>query len=309
MNTRFSIAAGLLATCLIATLSWRATSAQAPDPASAQRAPSANAVAAPDRALLIQYCVTCHNQRLKTADLALETLDIANVSANQELIERVVRKLRNGQMPPEGAARPEDSALAAFLTGLETSLDRAAASSPNPGRVASHRLNRSEYVNAIHDLLALDIDGTELLPSDMAGFGFDNNADVLAITPALMARYMSAATKISRLAVSSPDNRTVTQVYKVEFGTRQDARMNEDMPFATHGGLSVRHTFPLDGQYGFAIRLKRNGTVSTIDGIEESEHEIELRIDHVLIKRFTIDRKSTRLNSSHIQKSRMPSSA
>jgi hypothetical protein len=136
--------------------------------------------------------------------------------------------------------------------------------------------------------LALDIDGTELLPSDMAGFGFDNNADVLAITPGLMSRYMAAATKISRLAVSSPDNRTMTQQYKVEFGTRQDARMNEDMPLGTHGGLSIRHTFPLDAQYGFAIRLVKDGTVSTINGIEENEHEIELRIDYALVKRFTI---------------------
>jgi hypothetical protein len=103
-----------------------------------------------------------------------------------------------------------------------------------------------------------------------------------------MARYMAAATKISRLAVSSPDNRTVTQMYKVEFGTRQDERMNEDMPLGTHGGMSIRHTFPLDGQYGFAIRLARDGTVSTINGIEENEHEVEVRIDYALVKRFTI---------------------
>ena len=241
-----------------------------------------------DRALLDKYCVTCHNQRLKTADLMLDTLDISKVDANAELLERLVRKLRNGEMPPEGRPKPDAAVFETFLAGLEHSLDQAIARTPNPGRVASHRLNRAEYVNAIHDLLALDIDGTELLPSDMAGFGFDNNADVLAITPGLMSRYMAAATKISRLAVSSPDNRTMTQQYKVEFGTRQDARMNEDMPLGTHGGLSIRHTFPLDAQYGFAIRLVKDGTVSTINGIEENEHEIELRIDYALVKRFTI---------------------
>jgi hypothetical protein len=253
--------------------------------------PAAAPVSPPDRALLDQYCISCHNQRLKTADLILDRLDVSDIRSNAEVLEKIVRKLRNGQMPPEGRPRPDQATLDSFLTSLESALDRTATQSPNPGRVASHRLNRAEYVNAIHDVLALDIDGTELLPSDMAGFGFDNNADVLAITPALMARYMSAATKISRLAVASPDNRPMMQMYKVEFGTKQDARMNEDMPFATHGGLSVRHTFPLDGEYAFAIRLKRNGTVSTIDGIEEVEHEIELRIDHGLVKQFKIGGK------------------
>jgi Protein of unknown function (DUF1592)/Protein of unknown function (DUF1588)/Protein of unknown function (DUF1595)/Protein of unknown function (DUF1587)/Protein of unknown function (DUF1585) len=158
----------------------------------------------------------------------------------------------------------------------------------NPGRVSSRRLNRAEYVNVIHDLLALDINPAEFLPSDMAGFGFDNNADVLSITPGLMSRYITAATKISRLAVASADNRTSTQVYKVEFGTRQDVRIGEDAPFGTHGGMTVRHTFPLDGEYSFAISLRKNGIVSTIDGIAEDEHQIELRIDNALVKQFRI---------------------
>jgi hypothetical protein len=121
----------------------------------------------------------------------------------------------------------------------------------------------------------------------MAGFGFDNNADVLSITPGLMARYMAAATKISRVAVASADNRPIMQLYKVGFERRGD-RAGEDLPFGTHGGLAVRHTFPLDGEYVFALRLKRNGTVSTIDGIEEDEHQIELRVDHALVKQFRI---------------------
>ncbi len=240
------------------------------------------------RPFLDQYCVTCHNDKLKTGGLSLERIDPRDVIGREEVLEKIVRKLRTGQMPPEGRPRPDPATLDAFAASVETALDRAAAAEPNPGRVASHRLNRAEYVNVIHDLLALQVDGTELLPSDMAGFGFDNNADVLSITPGLMSRYITAATKISRLAVASPDNRSITQVYKVEFGTRQDARMGEDMPFATHGGLSVRHTFPLDGEYGFAVRLKKNGTVSTIDGIEEDEHQIELRIDHALVKQFRI---------------------
>ena len=260
--------------------------------AGAQAAPRPTAsVQASPRPLLDQYCVSCHSDKLKTGGLTLERVDPSAVAGHEEMLEKVVRKLRSGLMPPEGRPRPDAASIAAFAASLESALDRNAAAAPNPGRVAWHRLNRAEYVNVVHDLLALDVDGTELLPSDMAGFGFDNNADVLSITPGLMSRYITAATKISRLAVASPDNRSITQVYKVEFGTRQDARMSEDMPFATHGGLAVRHTFPLDGEYAFAIRMKKNGTVSTIDGIEEDEHQIELRIDHALVKRFTIGGK------------------
>jgi hypothetical protein len=258
-------------------------------PQAANRA-AAPAQAAP-RPFFDQYCITCHNDRLKTGELSLQGVDPVNVAGHEVVLEKVVRKLRTGQMPPEGRPRPDAATIDAFAGSLEAALDRAAAGAVNPGRVASRRLNRAEYVNVIQDLLALDVDGTQLLPSDMAGFGFDNNADVLAITPALMARYITAATKISRLAVASPDNRPITQAYKVEFGTLQDARMGEDLPFATRGGLAVRHAFPLDGEYVFAIRLRKNGTVSTIDGIEEDEHQIELRIDHELVKQFKIGGK------------------
>ncbi|MBZ5607285.1 MAG: DUF1592 domain-containing protein [Acidobacteriia bacterium] len=241
-----------------------------------------------DRSLVDKYCVVCHSDKAKTGGLSLEKINLADVKGNSEVLEKIARKLRTREMPPDGMPRPDQATLDAFAATLETSLDRAAAANPNPGRVASHRLNRAEYVNVIHDLLALDIDGTELLPSDMAGFGFDNNADVLSITPGLLARYMSAATKISRLALGSPDNRPMVRVYKVEIGTRQTARMGEDMPFATHGGLAVHHTFPLDGEYVFRLRLKRNGTVGTIEGIEEDVSQIELRVDYGLVKRFRV---------------------
>ena len=195
-----------------------------------------------------------------------------------------------GRCRPTGSRRPDQATLDAFVTALETALDREGARQPDPGRVASRRLNRVEYVNAIQDLLGLEIDGTALLPSDMAGFGFDNNADVLSITPALMSRYAAAATKISRAAIGSPDNRPVQQVYSLGF-EQQDARMGEEMPFATHGGMAVRHLFPLDGEYVFAIRMKGSeGGGGGITGIED-EHEIELRLDHALVKRFTIGGK------------------
>lgn len=237
--------------------------------------------------LFTRYCISCHNERLQTAGLMLDQVDLTQVDANAEVFEKVVRKLRSGQMPPEGRPRPDAATIDQFATSLETALDLAAANDPNPGRVASRRLNRLEYVNAVYDLLALEIDGEALLPSDMAGFGFDNNADVLSVTPSSMARYIAAATKISRAAVGSPDNRPVMQVYKVGY-ERRDLRAGEAMPFATHGGVAVRHTFPLDGEYVFAIRLKRNETIETIDGIAEDEHQIEVRIDHALIRRFAI---------------------
>ena len=241
----------------------------------------------PSRELFDRYCVTCHNQRLQTGGLALDRVDLTRVAANAPILEKVVHKLRAGEMPPEGRPRPGPAALDAFATSLERALDRAAAADPDPGRVASRRLNRVEYVNAVEDLLGLEVSGEDLLPSDMAGFGFDNNADVLSITPGLMARYMAAATKISRAAVGSPDIRPVMQVYEVGY-ERRDVRAGEDLPFATRGGLAVRHHFPLDGEYVFAVRLKRNETIETIDGIAEHEHQIEVRIDHALVERFAV---------------------
>jgi len=241
----------------------------------------------PSRELLDRYCVTCHNERLQTAELRLDEVDLTRIAEHASVLEKVVHKLRSGQMPPEGRPRPDDATVDAFTTSLETALDRVAAATPNPGRVASRRLNRVEYVHVIQDLLALEIDGDELLPSDMAGFGFDNNADVLSITPGLMSRYIAAATKISRAAVGSPDTRPVMQLYEVGF-ERRDVRAGEELPFGTHGGLAVRHHFPLDGEYLFAVRLKRNDTIETIDGIAENEHQIEVRIDHTLVEQFSI---------------------
>ncbi len=178
--------------------------------------------------------------------------------------------------------------MVSTVSALEAALDRAV-TAPYPGRVATRRLNRTEYVSAIRDLLALEVDGSALLPSDMAGFGFDNNADVLSITPGLMDRYMTAATKISRIAVGSPDNRPIIQMYRVPNSARQDSRMGESLPFATHGGLAVRHTFPLDGEYLFKVRLQRGEIGESILGnVAEREYHIELRVDHALVKVLTV---------------------
>ena len=290
--SRFLIALGLVAIASVGAGHRPFTTTYAAGPQATAgtpqpRLPAASVAAAPSRALLDKYCVGCHNDRVKSGNLILTDIDVADVGRHAAILEKVARKLRGRTMPPEGSPRPDTATMDGFIASIERALDRAAGASPNPGRIASHRVNRAEYVNAVKDLLGLDVNGAELLPSDMAGFGFDNNADVLSMTPALMSRYIAAATKISRLAVASPDNRPIMQVYKVGFEDRS-ARRGEDMPFATRGGIAVRHPFPLDGDYVFKLRLKRNGVVSTIDGIEEDSHDVEVRVDHALVKRFTI---------------------
>ncbi len=255
--------------------------------------PSAHAQEDPapvDRALLDRYCVSCHNSRLLTGGLALDDVDVTQVAAHADTLEKVVRKLRAGQMPPPRRPRPEPAVTAAFVASLETALDRAAAADPNPGRVSVHRMNRVEYVNVINDLLGLEIDPS-MLPVDDPGIGFDNNADVLSVTPALMARYLSAATKISRLALGNPEAiQPSVSVYRTtEFGF-QDDRAGEDMPFGTRGGLGARHVFPLDGVYEFKVRLQRNAIGDTIRGIDY-EHEVQMRVDHDLVERFLVGGK------------------
>ncbi len=255
--------------------------------------PSAQAQEAPtpvDRALLDRYCVTCHNSRLRTGGLSLDDVDVTQVAAHADTLEKVVRKLRAGQMPPPRRPRPEPAVTKGFVASLETALDRAAAADPNPGRVAVHRMNRLEYLNVINDLLGLEIDPS-MLPVDDPGIGFDNNADVLSVTPALMARYLSAATKISRIALGNPQAiRPSVSVYRTaEFGF-QDDRAGEDMPFGTHGGLGVRHVFPLDGVYEVKVALQRNAAGDTIRGLDY-EHEVQVRVDHDLVERFLVGGK------------------
>ncbi|MDP6579196.1 MAG: DUF1587 domain-containing protein, partial [Vicinamibacterales bacterium] len=156
------------------------------------------------RAVLDRYCVTCHNERLQTGGLALDTVDPAQVALEPAVWEKVVGKLRTGMMPPSARPRPDGAASAALVTYLETALDRAAAVSPDPGRPVAHRLNRAEYTNAVRDLLGLEVDGRALLPPDESGFGFDNIGDVLSLSPGLLERYLLAAAKISRQAVGDP---------------------------------------------------------------------------------------------------------
>src|SRR5579862_1860764 len=176
----------------------------------------------PERALLNQYCVTCHNERLKTAGITLDRADVEHVGLSVETWEKVAHKVRSGAMPPPGLPRPDKSTLDAFVTHLETELDRDAAAHPDPGRPPEHRLNQFEYSNAIRDLLALDIDAGSLLPADESDHGFDNIAAVLSISPTLLERYLSAARKITRLAVGDPATGPTVETFRISRGLRQD---------------------------------------------------------------------------------------
>jgi hypothetical protein len=260
---------------------------QSTQPAPSAPAADRSAASTLDRTLIDRYCVTCHNGRLKTGGLALDSVDLSRAASHAAVLEKVMLKLRSGQMPPPGRPRPEAASVDSFIAGLERTLD--AGEAINPGRVVAHRLNRLEYLNAVHDLLDLDIDPS-IVPPDSPGIGFDNNADALSVTPSLMNRYMSAASKVSRLAIGDPGITPTIQVYRASEFAPQVARAGEDAPFGTHGGLTIRHTFPLDGEYSFTLRMQRNTIGDTIRGID-SAHDIQVRIDYGLVQRFTIGGK------------------
>jgi Protein of unknown function (DUF1592)/Protein of unknown function (DUF1588)/Protein of unknown function (DUF1587)/Protein of unknown function (DUF1585)/Protein of unknown function (DUF1595)/Planctomycete cytochrome C len=227
-----------------------------------------------DRALLDKYCVGCHNEKLKTGGLALEKLPVERPAENAETWEKVIRKLCAGMMPPAGMPRPERATVDAFVHRLEGKLDSHAAADPNPGTLGLHRLNRSEYANAIRDLLALDIDAATLLPSDDSSEGFDNIADALGVSPALLERYVSAATKISRIAVGDPAISPSTATYRVPGDTVQSEHL-EGLPLGTRGGILIHHTFPLDAEYTFHIRA-RVGGLGNIRQARDEDLEVTL---------------------------------
>ena len=222
------------------------------------------------------YCVTCHNTKTQTAGLALDAIDFSNPSAHADALEKAVRKLRTGMMPPAGAPRPDPAVRQAVVASLEATLDRAAASTPNPGRPLAHRLNRAEYANAIRDLLALDVDVTTLLPPDDSSAGFDNNADVLGVSPLLLESYLTAAERISAMAIGDPRTPPVGAVYRVRQDASQDRHV-EGLPLGTVGGLVIPTTLPLDGEYQFQVRLFRTN-LGTMRGLEYP-HQLEISVD------------------------------
>jgi hypothetical protein len=236
-------------------------------------------------ALLDQYCVTCHSEKLKTGGLSLQGANLTDVPKGAETWEKVIRKLRVGAMPPQGMPRPDKTALDGLASFLETSLDRGYTAKPNPGRATMHRLNRTEYANAIRDLLALDIDATALLPPDDESSGFDNIADVLRVSPSLMERYLSASWNISRLAVGNLSIAPSTATYRVRPDLSQDQHI-DGLPLGTRGGILVHHTFPVDGEYIIKVRLWRN-TFDLLRGMEDP-HQIEISLDGERVRLVTV---------------------
>ena len=209
--------------------------------------------------LTTQYCVSCHSDRLKTAGLSLQGLDLSTVPEHAEVWEKVMRKMRTGEMPPATVrTRPDTKTETAFASYLESSIDYSAYLHPNPGRTPVHRLNRAEYSNAIRDLLAVDVKPGEWLPVDDSGYGFDNIAAVLSTSPALLERYMSAGRKISRFAVGDLTLKPIDEIYDAQRdpvkGSRNE-QLNEDLPFGSRAGMSVEHYFPVDAEYVFTLRF------------------------------------------------------
>jgi len=267
-----------------------ADQARSQRPAAAVRAqeiaPAAPAAASPDtyRAMLNQYCVGCHNQRVKTAEVAFDNVDLAQVGEHADLWEKAIRKLKAGMMPPPGARRPEKATADAFAAWLETSLDEHAAAHPDPGRVAVHRLNRTEYAAAIGDLLALKVDAAALLPKDDEADGFDNIANVLAVSPSFLDQYISAARVVTNRALGVPGTKATSVTYRPARTTDQAVRV-DGLPLGTRGGLIFEHNFPADGDY----KLNVNGLpiAGYLRGMEY-QHTVVVLLDGAKIFENTI---------------------
>ena len=230
-----------------------------PTPKSPSTAESAPPASAEYAGLVGTYCLTCHNDRLKTAGLSLQNLGTADIPEHAAVWETVARKLRSGEMPPPSVrARPDGPTAKAFATYLEATLDQAAIAHPEPGRAPVHRLNREEYSNAVRDLLGVDVRPGAWLPVDDSGYGFDNVAAVLSTSPALLDRYLSAAYKVSRLAVGDLTMKPVEEIYDAKRdplkGSRNE-RLNDELPFDSRGGIVVAFYFPVDADYVFKVRF------------------------------------------------------
>jgi mono/diheme cytochrome c family protein len=268
---------------LIATPSMRAANPQQPTVA----APVADS-SSPVRPVVQKYCAGCHNERLHTAGLVLDKLDMEHVAPDQAVWERVIKKMRAGTMPPAGMPRPDQATYHSIVSYLETEIDRYAATHPNAGRFARvHRLNRFEYQAAVSDLLGLDLDVSELLPMDNTfEEGFDNNESQLSVSPSLVDRYLSTARTISREAVGIAPPGPQVERYKVHLNQIQNERLSEDLPFGSQGGTAVHYNFPSDGEYHIKIRLQTNYN-DYIRGMGRA-HDLDVRLNGMLIKRFTI---------------------
>ncbi len=254
----------------------------------AAQEPAGAATAADVRTMLDRYCVACHNDRLRTAELSLAGVDAEHPEADPELWEKVVAKLRAASMPPPGRRRPDQSTYTAVAAHLEGALDAAWAAEPYPGRgSAVHRINRTEYANAVRDLFDLDVDVSSLLPGDETADGsFDNFADVLTISRAHLDRYLSVARQVTRLAVGLPPPAAGFETFEVPLHIVQDGRQSEDLPLGSRGGLAVPYHFPVDGEYAIRVRLRRQYQAYLM-GMGWPQR-LDVRLDGRLLRRFTV---------------------
>ena len=230
------------------------------------------------RAFLNQYCGYCHSDQLKTGGMSLTALDLDHIDHTAELAEKVIRKVRVGMMPPPGMPRPDAATIKAFASSLETAIDAAAAAHPDPGRPALHRLNRTEYANSIRDLLGIDVEVAALLPPDDMSHGFDNMADALTVSPALMEAYIRAAGRISREAVGDPEAQALTTTYSIPRVASQ-IRHVEGTPFGTRGGIAVMHNFPADGEYVFKLGFYYSPTGPLFGENQGKGQQIEVAVN------------------------------
>ena len=284
MATRHLSRQYLAAVCSVIALALLGAGSFAVSRLSAQ----ATLAATNPRAFLDTYCVTCHNQKLKTAGLMLDTVDLSKPGEHAETLEKVIAKLRAGSMPPPGMPRANEATYHAVAIALENDVDRAWAANPNPGRIgAVHRLNRSEYNNAIRDLFAVDLDVKPLLPGDDTADGsFDNFADTLSISTAHLERYMSVARQVTRLATGLPPSQPSLERFEVPLHVLQDDRMDENLPFGSRGGMSIHYDFPVDGEYLIKVRLQRQYQ-DYLKGMGWPQ-QLDIRLDGKLLKRFTV---------------------
>jgi cytochrome c5 len=280
VNTRIFVA-GCVAVISVALVSQ--------PPALKAKSPAVPATVLPDaateRALIDQYCVVCHNAKLKTANLLLDQLDLAHLGNHAEIGEKVVRKLRAGMMPPTGMRRPDPATLDSLIRWMENELDRNAVTDlPPPGL---HRLNRTEYANAIRDLLGLEVDATKFLPADDSTHGFDNIAGALTMSPALMEAYLSAAGKISRLAIGDVSAPTQA-VFEVPADTAQNYHI-DGLPFGTRGGILIKYQFPADGEYSFKVKGVTGYFQAVLGGV--TGEQLEVTVDGERVKLFDWDKE------------------
>ena len=244
------------------------------------------------------YCDSCHLGPRARAGVNLETLDLANLDHNGATWEKVLRTLRTGVMPPPGALRPDDTTFKTLVKAIDNERDRVTDVKPTPGRPTLHRLNRAEYGNAIRDLLALEVDVSELLPPDDSGYGFDNIGDVLTVSPELMERYLLAAGKIARQAVGDTRMRPTYVTYTIPHGLKQNYRMSDDLPVGSRGGMSIKHFFPVDGEYDVLVELQK-GNAQEVLGTGR-ERMLDLKLDDQRVQLFTIPPSRERLGAADV---------